>query len=342
MSARRFFLDTGFGESRGVVMLAGRPERLMIVRDADLPIQALGARSVARVRSVDRAQGLAFMDLGEGPDAVINLVSDIGPIREGGWAEIEIRAEARASKGGAARWLAPGEGPIRLLASPPRLEERLAALAKGAQVELGPAARDAADAAQDEAMETVFPLVGGGSIAVETTRALVSVDVDVGARSSGSGKSLTRAVNLAALAEAARILRLKGLGGLVVIDLAGRGHDGGALLAAARAAFGPDNPGVAIGPVSRFGTLELIVPRRTRPTLEVLTGHNVDTTHAMALIRALEREAIADGGGRFEALAAVPIAEIAAPYVNRLSERFGARLTVRPEPGRQGYEVRRA
>ena len=43
MSERRFFLDRGVGETRAVVTLDGRPERLLIARDDDFAIQALGA-----------------------------------------------------------------------------------------------------------------------------------------------------------------------------------------------------------------------------------------------------------------------------------------------------------
>ena len=62
------------------------------------------------------------------------------------------------------------------------------------------------------------------------TRALIAVDVDLGDRGGSDAKRATRAANFAALTTAARLLRLKGEGGLVVIDLAGRGHDGPALL----------------------------------------------------------------------------------------------------------------
>lgn len=341
MSVRRFFLDRGVGESRGVVTLARRPERLIIVRDADPAVQRLGARVAARVRTVEQGLGLAFLELGEGPDAALNLAPEVGPVREGAWAEIEIKAEARGGKGANARWVGPAEGPVRLLSPAPSLEQRLISLAKGAPIIVDATARAIADVAQDEALETVFPLHGGGTIAVELTRALVSVDIDVGARLGGIGKRLARAANLAALAEAARVLRLKGLGGLVVIDLAGRGHDGAALLAAARAAFAMDNPGVAFGPISRFGTLELTIPRRLRSPLELLTGDGLVPTRAMALLRALEREAIADGGGRFEALAEPPIAEAATPYLNCLTDQFGGRLFLRAETGRQGFEMRR-
>jgi len=54
MSERRIYLDRGIGETRGVVTLAGRPERLIVRRDDDDPRLLLGARLVARVASIER------------------------------------------------------------------------------------------------------------------------------------------------------------------------------------------------------------------------------------------------------------------------------------------------
>ncbi len=323
----------------------GRPERLLIRRDEDLAAQALGARVVARVRRIERAQSLAFLDLGQGPDAVLNLRPDMGRLHEGQSLEVDIRAEARRGKGGAAHLVGPAEGPPRLVQPAPTLEEQLRAFSRNSEPVRGGVARAMADGAADEALQTIFPLPGGGSIAVEPTRALTAVDVDMGDRPGGDAKRATRQTNLAALSTAARVLRLKGLGGLVVIDLAGRGHDGPALLGAARAAFAADNPGVALGPVSRFGTLELTVPRRGRPVLDALTdeaGEVTALTSALALIRSLEREAVGDGGGRFEALCAPDVAEAASPYLKVLHDRFGQRLAIRsgPDRPRSDFEVR--
>jgi len=345
MSRRRLYLDEGVGERRGVVTLDGRPERLLIRREEDPAVQALGARVAARVRRIERAQGLAFLDLGAGPDAVLNIKPEMGKLHEGQVLDVEIRAEARRGKGAAAHLVGPAVGPPRLLSPAPGLEDQLRACARGTDVETGPPARAMADAAAEEALQTLYPLPGGGSIAVELTRALTAVDVDVGAREGAEAKRVTRAANLEALATAARVLRLKGQGGLVVIDLAGRGHDGQALLAAARAAFAPDNPGVAMGPVSRFGTLELTIPRRTRPVLERLTDEDGTVSAAAAamdLIRALEREAAADPGGRFEAVCAADAAEAAAAYLEVLHRKFGRRLAIRTDPGlsRTEFEVR--
>jgi Ribonuclease G/E len=346
MTERRLYLDVGAGETRAVVTLDGRPERLLITRDGDMERQALGARIVARVRALDRASALAFLDLGEGPDAVLNLTAEVGPLTEGQALEVEIRAEARRGKGASVRLIGPAEGAPRLLAPAPSLEERLLGYAPHADIRMGSVARSMADGARDEVLATIFPLPGGGSVAIEPTRALTAIDVDLGSRPGAEAKRATRAANLAALGLAARVLRLKGLGGLVVVDLVGRGHDAQALLSAARAAFGPDNPGVALGAISRFGTLEITVPRRARSALDILTdesGAITVLTEALDLVRAIEREAVADGGGRFEGVAAPAVADAARPALAALTARLGARLAVRGEAGRArgAGEVRR-
>ena len=344
MSERRTYLDVAIGETRGVVTLDGRPERLLITRAGDLTRQALGAEAIGRVRRVERALGLAFVDLAEGPDGVMNLRPEMARLVEGQAIRVQVRAEARLGKGPELKLLGEAEGAPRLLASPPDVAAELAAVAKGGETETGPRARAVADAAEAEALATEFPLPGGGWVAVEPTRALVAVDVDVGARAGGEDKRTARAANFAAIGVAARVLRLKGEGGLVVVDLAGRGHDGPALLAAARAAFAPDGPGVAFGPISRFGTLELTIARRRRPVRERLLdedGRLTDQTLALRLVRAMVREATAAPGARLVARAGPDVAAAADAYLETLRERFGARLEVVADPARprEAFEV---
>jgi Ribonuclease G/E len=340
MSRRCLYIDHGPGETRAVVTLDGRPERLWLERPDDLAVQQHGARLVARVAGVDRSLASAFLDLGAGPQAVTPLVAGLV---EGAAVEIEIAAEARAGKGAVARLLGPAEGPPRLLAPVAGLAQRLQALAPGVTLVAGPLAREVADAAQDAALAIDHPLAGGGSICVEPTRALTAVDVDLGARA-GDPRRIARAVNLLAVAEAARVLRLKALGGLVVIDLIGRGHDGAALTAAAKAAFAPDNPGVSIGPVSRFGAFELVIPRRWRPVAERLCdadGRLSADSRGFAVLRALERAALADAGARLIARAAPDAVEAAARHISALTARIGARAELRPDPAlaRDQFEI---
>jgi len=328
--SRAAFLDRGIGEARAVVALRGRPERLLIEREGDLPAQKLGAVVAARVRKVDRALATAFLDLGEGPDAVTAAARLV----EGEALEVEITAEARAGKGAAVRVLGPAEaGAARLLRPAPSLEERLAAFARGA-VTRGPDAREAADEAEEAALETVHALPEGGSVSVEPTRGMVAVDVDLGPRAGSDARRVARAANLAALTETARLLRLGGLGGLVVVDLAGRAHDGEALTRAAREAFHPDQPGVNLGPISRFGTMEILKPWRERPVRDRLLeadGRPSPITVALRLARVLEREGRISPGARLDARAAPEVVEAFAPLAARVAERLGPRFTVSPD-----------
>ncbi|HVI33781.1 ribonuclease E/G [Phenylobacterium sp.] len=343
MSERHLYLDRGMGESRGVVTLDGQAERLLVRRDGDDPRLALGARCVARVASLEPALATAFLDLGGGAEAILPFKPDAKPVR-GQTLEIEIRSEPRRGKLAIARALGPGEGTPRLLGPPRDLAAELSALVREADIVEGAVAREMADQAEAEALEVLHPIPGGGVLAVEPTRALTAIDIDLGERKGADAKRVTRQANLAALGLAARLLRLKGLGGIVVIDLVGRGHDGNALMSAARAAFGPDNPGVAIGPVGRFGTMELSLPRRVTPLGEILCredGQISDRTLAQRLIRRLEAEGAAQPGARLEARCAPGVAEAARPLGALLAGRIGARFTIKADPAvpRERLEV---
>lgn len=334
MSQRRIYLDRGVGEQRAVITLDGRPERLIIRRDGDDPRLRLGAHLVARVANVEPALATAFLDLGGGLEAILPFKSDAKPVR-GQAVEVEIRSEPRRGKLAIARLIGEGQGAPRRLDEGVDLAGELSGLIREASFVEGRAAREMADEAEAEALEILHPIPGGGVLAVEPTRALTAIDVDLGERKGADAKRITRQANLAAIGLAARLLRLKGLGGIVVLDLVGRGHDGNALMSAARAAFGPDNPGVAIGPVGRFGTMELSLPRRVTPLAEILCredGQLSDRTLAQRLVRRLEAEGEADPGARLTASCAPAIAKTAAPLVASLSARLGARFTVTADP----------
>jgi ribonuclease G len=64
------------------------------------------------------------------------------------------------------------------------------------------------------------PLPSGGEIVIDETEALISIDVNTGSHKSRGGdeKNVIYAVNLEAATEAARQIRLRNLGGLLIID----------------------------------------------------------------------------------------------------------------------------
>ena len=183
MADRRIYIDRSPGETRGVITLAGRPERLLIEREGEA-YPRLGARSRARVILVDKTLGLAMLDLGEGAQASLRLKADRPPPVQGQALDVEIAIEPQGGKPAVARSFADEGGAT---ATPPAsLETRLAALAPGAGVVEGAKARAVVDEAEEEALAVEHALPAGGSLAIEPTRALVAVDIDLG---SGGGRS---------------------------------------------------------------------------------------------------------------------------------------------------------
>ena len=67
----------------------------------------------------------------------------------------------------------------------------------------------------DEAGSTEFPIPGGGCLYIEETRALVAVDVNTGRRVTGNA-AVSTSLNAASMLP--RLLRVKGIGGQVLID----------------------------------------------------------------------------------------------------------------------------
>ena len=335
MSERQAFLDRGIGEDRGVILLDGQPERLLIRRHDEDSSLLVGTRLAARVRKVEPAFASAFLDLGEGREAMMAFKPESRPV-EGQMLDVEIRTAPRPGKLATVRVLGDATGNPRVLDAGPDLESLLCVLGKCDEVKLGPEAGRVADLAEAGALETVHPLPGGGNLAIEPTRALIAVDVDLGERKGQDAKRISRQANMTALSEAARLLRLKGLGGIVIIDLVGRGHDAHALLAAARLAFAPDNPGVSIGAVGRFGTMELLIPRRDRSVRDILLdaeGRLTDQTLALRLVRMAQAEALRDPGGRLIAKAEPGIVAEAQGLFSTLREKVGERVTLAAQEG---------
>ena len=260
---RRAFLDRAPGEVRGVVLLDGRPERLLIAREDDATPR-LGARYAAQVEAISERMGLARVDLG-GSVATLRLRGLATAPHVGQRLEVEVAAEPVRGKPAALRWLGPAST-LGRLAPGASVEQQLAELGFSAPTS-GDEARSQADAAQEDAIAAEHLTAEGVTLTVEPTRALTAVDVDLA--ETGTSVSVSRA-NLAAIGEAARLLRLKAIGGLAAIDLIGFPKDERRLYAAALAAFLPDGPEVAIAPVSRFGVMELAKPNLRQPLHEQL------------------------------------------------------------------------
>jgi hypothetical protein len=325
MSVRRAYLDIGPGERRGVVTLDGRPERLLIEREGVDPGPRLGARYRAHLAELSGDRRLGFLDLGAGQAGVLPLGKGAPPPK-GSVLEAEVAAEPRGDKAAVLRIMGPASGAPGLLEPGPDLEARLAAWSDEGRIESGAEARDLADEAEEAALAASHALGEGLTLWIQPTRAVVAVDVDWSGAGGLPGGRAVRA-NRRAVREAARLLRLKGLAGAVVIDLLGFPGGDEAIRSEAREAFAPDGPGVQVLPVSRLGLLQVAKPHRERPVIDVLCdaeGAPTARTIAQRLARALEREGRADPGGRLTAVCAPEVLAELRPLLARLGPRFDA------------------
>ena len=113
---RQAFLDRAPGEVRGVVLLDGAPERLLIAREGDATPR-LGARYGARVEAISERMGLARLDLGGVPGTL--RLRGQGGFHVGERLEVEVTAEPVRGKPAAVRRHRPGPAPPRVLQPPP-------------------------------------------------------------------------------------------------------------------------------------------------------------------------------------------------------------------------------
>ncbi|WP_095589295.1 ribonuclease E/G [Actibacterium ureilyticum] len=124
---------------------------------------------------------------------------------------------------------------------------------------------DAIDALQDPA-----PLPGGGAMFVEPTRALVAVDVNTGADTSPAAGLKA---NIAAARDLPRQLRLRGLGGQIVVDFAPMAKkDRRQLEQVLRAAFKSDSIDSTLLGWTPLGHYELTRKRERQPLSESLSA----------------------------------------------------------------------
>ena len=112
----------------------------------------------------------------------------------------------------------------------------------------------------DQLYEKRVSLPSGGSLVIEPTEALVSIDVNSGKSSGEKGVEDTAfKTNLEAAAEVARQLRLRDLGGLVVIDfidMRDNKHNK-EVERALKDALKSDKARVNLGRISQFGMMEM-------------------------------------------------------------------------------------
>jgi len=138
------------------------------------------------------------------------------------------------------------------------------------------------------------PLKGGGSIVIDSTEALVAIDVNSGNfRTDDSAEETAVQVNVTAAKEIARQLRLRDLGGVIVndfIDMRKESHRR-RVEKALRDAMKRDRARTKILRTSPFGLIEM-TRQRIRPSFKKSVYHDCPCCQGKALVKTPESMAI--------------------------------------------------
>ncbi len=142
----------------------------------------------------------------------------------------------------------------------------------------------------ESAYQREVSLPSGGSIVIDITEALTAIDINSSRSTKGSDIEDTAfTTNMEAACEIARQLRLRDLGGLVVIDfidMHSNKHQRD-VENKIREAVKSDRARVQIGKISRFGLLEMS-RQRLRPSIEESTQIVCPRCHGVGVIRGVE------------------------------------------------------
>ncbi len=199
----------------------------------------------------------------------------------------------------------------------------------------------------ETAYEREVKLPSGGSIVIDQTEALVSIDINSSKATKGADIEETALnTNLEAADEIARQLRLRDIGGLIVIDFIDMSSvkNQRDVENRVRDATESDRARIQLGRISRFGLMELS-RQRLRPSLEETTtivcprcsglGTIRDVKSlALSVLRIIEEEVMKDKTGEIQAQLPVPVATYILnekrPVLRDIETRYNVRVLVIP------------
>ena len=198
-------------------------------------------------------------------------------------------------------------------------------------------------------------LPSGGALVIDHTEALISVDVNSARATKGSDIEETALqTNLEAVDELARQMRIRDLGGLIVIDLIDMTSTRNKKTVENRLeeALQSDRARIQMGHISRFGLLEMS-RQRLRSSISESNYRVCDlcdgtgqvrhvTSSALSFLRILEEEALKENTEAVFAELPVDIATFLLNEkrheVNQIEARLGTRIVLIPSPGLHGSQ----
>jgi ribonuclease G len=207
----------------------------------------------------------------------------------------------------------------------------------------------------EKAFQRRVALKSGGYVISDETEALVAVDVNTGRhKGSGSQEEVILAVNMEAVDEVARQLRLRNIGGLVVIDLIdmkSRKHQS-QVFKAMKAALKRDRARTNVLPISELGLMEMTRQRVEESIFSSMYADcpyckgrgNVKSTLGMSVdiqrqISSAIRKHRKDGGNKDLQIVVHPtvmerLRKEDEQFLLDLESRFGGHLGFKSDPSR--------
>jgi ribonuclease E len=201
----------------------------------------------------------------------------------------------------------------------------------------------------ETAYQRVVRLPSGGSISIDHTEALVSIDVNSARATGGSDIEETALnTNVEAAEEIARQLRLRDIGGLIVIDFIDMSQvkNQRAVSHKLKDALEHDRARVQIGHITRFGLLEMSRQRlrsHLGSTIQVPcprcdgqgTIRSIESL-ASSIIRIIEEEALKEDTAEIQVQLPVELATFMLnerrETINNVSTKQGVIITLIPNP----------
>jgi Ribonuclease G/E len=375
--ADELLIAAGPGEWRAAWVESGEAVELYVERGDTKPA---GSRHLGRVVRAVSALDAALVDIGDERPGFLPLrdVPKGVKAEEGARLVVEVRREAWQDKAPrltakvTAEPPALAEPPMQLFPAPglaaalalrlPRMPQQIAADDGGILVELRRAFPGVEilhlltgdwsidlEASVEEGLSPSIMLSGGGVVHFEEARAATLIDVDTGTPERGSAERAALAANCAAAALIARQLRLRNVGGPVVVDFVGldRRASRERVRQALEAALADDPAKPQLLGWTRLGHVELVRPRRGRSLADAMLEPGGRAKQPIAVaheaLRRLQREARANPAANWRLTVSPGVAATlhgpAAAALQALETRLGRRIAIESTPSCAGFDI---
>ncbi|MBE9542381.1 MAG: Rne/Rng family ribonuclease [Proteobacteria bacterium] len=199
------------------------------------------------------------------------------------------------------------------------------------------------------------PLKSGGSIVIDSTEALISIDVNSGRSTRSRGVETTAyKTNLEAAREIARHLRLRDIGGLVVIDFIDMKDPKHIrdLIKQVKEETKRDRAKMSFSNISKFGLMELS-RQRLRPSIESKSYQICEFCQGRGIVRSVEATAVSflrqiwlgASKGNIETVTGMLPSNVSNYLLNKkraelaeLEKRYGVSIEIQANPGLSPWE----